>query len=76
MLRGEGDAKESLAPGSPDVMYMRARMSALQQNKTTTLDLLAKAVAAEYNLAHIFDVDLLSVAGEDGFASTVARKIQ
>ena len=70
------DRAESLAPGSPDVMYMRARMSALQQNKAITLDLLAKAVAAEYNLAHIFDVDLLSVAGEGGFASTVARKIQ
>jgi class 3 adenylate cyclase/tetratricopeptide (TPR) repeat protein len=68
------DRAESLAPDSPNVLYMKARMAALQQNKVITLQFLERAIAAEYTIEQILDVDLLSVAGEAEFTSTVARK--
>lgn len=68
------DRAESLAPDSPAIMYMKARMAALQQNTAATLQWLAKAVAAEYAIEQILDVDFLSVAGEKEFAATIARK--
>ncbi len=70
------DRAQALMPNDARLQYWKARMYAIQQNKRAALESLAKAIAADYRMSEVLDVDFLSLATEPEFTTTIAKKIQ
>jgi tetratricopeptide (TPR) repeat protein len=59
---------------SAKVHYWKARVHAIQNNRTKALNELAKAVAVEYNFPQVLDPDFMSVWRDPDFTAILARK--
>jgi len=67
---------DSLAPGSAQAYYWKARVYAIQKDKVKALANLAKAVAIDYRFAEVLDPDFISIWREPAFASTISLKLE
>jgi tetratricopeptide (TPR) repeat protein len=65
---------QAIAPTDPDVLYLTARMYALQQDKTRALEYLRKAIARRFSLASILDMDLFNLYSEPEFIAALTRR--
>jgi class 3 adenylate cyclase/TolB-like protein/Tfp pilus assembly protein PilF len=67
---------DSLAPGSAQALYWKARVYAIQEDTAHALANLAKAVAIEYKFSEVLDPDFISVWRDPQFASTISLKLE
>jgi len=67
---------DSLAPGSAEAYYWKARVYAIQKDKPHALANLAKAVAIDYRFSEVLDPDFLSIRREPEFIPTISLKLE
>lgn len=64
---------QRIAPTDPEVLYLTARMYALQKDKTRALDFLRKAIARRFSVGSILDMDFFNLYSEPEFVAALTR---
>jgi tetratricopeptide (TPR) repeat protein len=65
---------QRIAPTDPDVLYLTARMYALQKDKAKALEYLRKAIARRFSLASILDLDFFNLYSEPEFVAALTSR--
>jgi hypothetical protein len=68
------EGAEKIAPNSAQLLYLQARLYAIQKDTKKAIANLAKAVSAEFKFSEILDPDFLFIRGDPEFAATIARR--
>jgi len=68
------EGAEKIAPNSAQLLYLQARLYAIQKDTKKAIANLAKAVSTEFRFSEILDPDFLSIRGDPEFAATIARR--
>jgi tetratricopeptide (TPR) repeat protein len=63
-----------LSPAGTEVLYLTARMFALQRDKERALEALGKAVRARYSLPELLDMDLYNLRSDQGLIPIITRQ--
>jgi tetratricopeptide (TPR) repeat protein len=64
---------QQLAPADAEVLYLAARMYALQRDKNQALEYLRKALARRFSLGSMLDMDYFNLYSEPEFIAALSR---
>jgi cytochrome c-type biogenesis protein CcmH/NrfG len=65
---------QQIAPNDLDVLYLTARMFALQKNKAQALNYLRRALARRFSMTAVLDMDFYNLYSDPEFVATITPK--